>query len=226
MVRRIVTPGVLTLTLVCLSVGCKPPADQTAVSPADEPGVPQTADAVRPLLVGARAPQVALRDADGGAVDLSEILAKKPTVVVFYRGGWCMYCNAQLGQLKQAEPKILESGWQILAISPDRPAKLAESVAKHQVNYALLSDSDMAAARAFGLAFRVDDATVTKYQDYGIDLGDASGRDHHLLPVPAVFLVDTDGTIVFQYVNPDYAVRLHPDVLLAAITSHAAGKDG
>ncbi|MHC4519433.1 MAG: AhpC/TSA family protein, partial [Planctomycetota bacterium] len=77
--------------------------------------------------------------------------------------------------------------------------------------------------QAFGIAFQVDDETVTKYQGYGIDLDDASGRAHHLLPVPSVFLVDAEGVIVFQYVNPDYTVRLHPDVLLAAIAARPSG---
>jgi peroxiredoxin len=225
MALRTVMLTVSTLMLVSLSLGCEPPADHAVSPQAAEPPTPQTADAVRPLLVGARAPKVTLRDTQGAPVDLTALLAKKPTVLVFYRGGWCMYCNTQLGQLKQAEAKILESGWQIVAVSPDRPAKLAESLAKHELNYSLLSDSDMAAARAFGVAFRLDDETVTKYQGYGIDLDDASGRDHHLLPVPAVFLLDAEGTIVFQYVNPNYAVRLHPDVLLAAVASHASKPD-
>lgn len=219
MVLRAVKPTASILVLICLSLGCEPPAARHTA----QTSIPTTADAVRPLLVGARTPQVTLRDAEGRPVSLRTLLAEKPTVLVFYRGGWCMYCNTHLGQLKQAEARVLESGWQIVAVSPDRPEKLRESLQKHEVNYTLLSDSDMAAAQAFGIAFQVDDETVTKYQGYGIDLDDASGRAHHLLPVPSVFLVDAEGVIVFQYVNPDYTVRLHPDVLLAAIAARPSG---
>ena len=74
----------------------------------------------------------------------------------------------------------------------------------------------MTAARAFGLAYVVDDETIKMFKRYDIDLEGASGEAHHLLPVPSVFVTATDGTIEFQYANPDYKVRLDPAVLLAA----------
>ncbi len=106
--------------------------------------------------------------------------------------------------------------FQLLAISPDRPAKLRETINKHKLGFQLLSDSRMSAARAFRIAYKVDDATLKQLRDSGIDLEEASGEKHHQLPVPAVFLVGTDGLIHFEYVNPDYRVRLHPDLLAAA----------
>ena len=87
---------------------------------------------------------------------------------------------------------------------------------KEKLTYTLLSDSKMEAAQALGIAFKVDDATLDRYEEYGIDLERASGEKHHLLPVPSVFIVGTDGTISFEHVNPNYKVRLHPDLLLAA----------
>ena len=84
------------------------------------------------------------------------------------------------------------------------------------MSYQLLSDSKMEASQGFGLAFKVDDKTHEIYKGYGIDLEAASGEKHHLLPVPSVFLVGTDGIIDFSYVNPDYKVRIEPEILLAA----------
>lgn len=112
-------------------------------------------------------------------------------------------CNLQLGQLQKIEPQLLKMGYQVLAVSPDTPAELNKSLQKHDLKYTLLSDSAMTAAQALGIAFRVDD---TK----------SSGQKRHLLPVPAVFVLDTKGTIQFSYVNPNYKVRLSPKVLLAA----------
>jgi len=89
-------------------------------------------------------------------------------------------------------------------------------VDKHQLTYTLLSDHAMIAARAFGIAFRVDEATLDEYMGYGIDLEAASGETHHLLPVPAVFIVGRDEIIKFSYANPDYKVRLAPGDLLDA----------
>lgn len=178
--------------------------------------IPDSAEKVQPLAVGSPAPSVTLQTAGGEAFDLGAALRRQPTVLIFYRGGWCPYCNVHLGQLQKAEAEIRALGYQVLAISPDRPEKLAESVEKLQPDYVLLSDHAMAAAQAFGIAFRVDDATLEKYKGYGIDLEAASGETHHLLPVPAVFIVGTDGRIRFAYSNADYKVRLSPEEVLAA----------
>ena len=80
--------------------------------------------------------------------------------------------------------------------------------------------------RAFGLAFRVDDELNEKYLSYDIDLERASGEDHHVLPAPATYIIGTDGVINFAYINPDYKVRLHPDVLLAAAKAYNEEADG
>ena len=85
----------------------------------------------------------------------------------------------------------------------------------------MLSDSTTEAAQAFGLAFQIDDKTFKMLEGYGIDLEDASGEDHHILPVPAVFIVGTDGVIRFDFVNPDYKVRIDPEMLLEAAQEYA-----
>ena len=80
----------------------------------------------------------------------------------------------------------------------------------------------MDAAKAFGVAFKVDDGMLTKYKGFGIDLEAASGEKHHYLPVPSVFLIGTDGVIKFRYFNPDYKVRLSSEELLAAARQNPA----
>ena len=74
----------------------------------------------------------------------------------------------------------------------------------------------MNAAKAFGLAFRVPDETVERYKGFGIDLEQASGEEHHLLPVPAVYVIDEEAKVSFQYVNPDYRVRIPAKLVLEA----------
>ncbi len=195
------------------SEGSHPKSMGAGVSAATVPTSPED---THPLGVGASVPDVAVRTLDGESVSLREKIAEKPTVLIFYRGGWCPYCNTHLAKLQQIEPKLVELGYQVLAVSPDRPEKLKETLDKNNLNYALLSDSSMAAARDFGLAFRVSNETVEKYKEYSIDLVDASGESHHLLPVPAAYVVDTDGVIHFAYTNPDYRTRIEPKALLAA----------
>lgn len=181
-----------------------------------EAGVAASAEEICPIKVGARIPSVSVKTIEGEAVELTSAVAKKPTVLIFYRGGWCVYCNAQLQQLRTIEPTLRGLGYQLIAVSPDRSEKLRESLDKHSLGYTLLSDSKLTAAKQFGLVFRVADQTLQRYKTFNIDLEDASGELHHLLPVPAVFIVGMDGTIRFSYVNPNYRVRLDPDILLMA----------
>ena len=101
-------------------------------------------------------------------------------------------------------------------MSADRPTRLTDSLEKHDLTYTLLSDHRMQAARAFGLAFRVDDVGIDRFKRYGIDLEAASGETHHVLPVPAVFLIDRDGVVRFRHYDPDYTRRLETAALLAA----------
>lgn len=171
-----------------------------------------------PLGPGQIVPDTALQTQEGKVVSLRELVALQPAVLIFYRGGWCPYCNKHLAALAEIESQILEAGHRIIAISPDQPSALAATPDREKLGYTLLSDSDAEAAQAFGIAFQVPDDLVDKYKtDYQIDLEAASGRQHHLLPHPAVFVVGTDGIIRFAHVNEDYKVRLEPEKILEAV---------
>ena len=101
-------------------------------------------------------------------------------------------------------------------MSADRPEKLRETLVQAELGYTLLSDAGADAARAFGIAWQVSNEDYQRMRGFGIDLEEASGETHHLLPVPSVFLVDRDGRIVFVYSNPDYKVRLENEKLVEA----------
>ncbi len=152
----------------------------------------------------------------------------KPFVLTFYRGGWCPYCNTHLGEMRTMEKKLIAMGFDVFFISPDQPSFLLESLKdqdlkaelKAEAGHQLLSDASMEISKAFKIAFKVGDETAEKYKKWGIDLAKASGHDHHLLPAPAVFLVGKNGVIQFQYVNPDYKIRLAPSILHAVATDY------
>lgn len=118
--------------------------------------------------------------------------------------------------MHKAEGELRELGYQIVAVSPDRPEKLRETLDEKGLGYTLLSDSSLSGARAFGLAWKLGPDILKRYEEFGIDLEDASGQTHNMLPVPAVFIVGVDGVIKFQHVNPDHTARIDPDVLLTA----------
>ena len=182
-----------------------------------------SAEQVRPILPGMSAPEVEFLDVESKPVPLDPAALEKPLVLTFYRGGWCPYCNLHLAELRTAEAELVELGFDVWFVSPDRPELLAEGD-QVGLGYRLLSDSTLAAAQAFGIAFRVDPVLVARMAQGGMDINARSGQDHGALPAPATFIIGTDGVVQFSYVNPDYSVRLAPSVLLAAAKAYADGQ--
>ncbi len=180
------------------------------------------ASMVRPLVDGAVAPAITVHDINGKPFNLGAAFSRQPTVLIFYRGGWCPFCNLQMSQLQGIQPKLIKMGYQLLAVSMDNPVHLKLSIAQHKLTYTLLSDSDSKAVKAYGLAFHVANTMVQQYKAFHINLDAASGNSNHILPVPAVYLIGTDHVIRFTYYNPDYKVRLAPDKLLSAARHYKA----
>lgn len=183
--------------------------------------VASSATDAKPLGVGAELPKVKVTNLEGEKVDMKEALGGKPTVLVFYRGGWCPFCNKHLAELGQIHEDLMKMGYQIVGVSPDTVEELKKTIGKDRIPYALFSDSSADAMKAFGVAFRVDDETFTMYRDrFKIDLEKSSGgMTHHVLPVPTLYLVDKSGKITFAFSNADYKVRLDKEKILEAAKS-------
>ncbi len=183
------------------------------------------ANDVQPLLPGMPAPAFTARTVEDEPFEFDPGAMEKPVVMTFFRGGWCPYCNMHLAEMRKGEAELKAMGFDVWFVSMDQPSQLVSSLEDPEIGYTMLSDSKAEATRAFGIAFRVDDETVSRYQGYGIDLEAASGETHHALPVPATFIIGQDGVINFTYANPSYTVRLHPDILLAAARAYVADAD-
>jgi peroxiredoxin len=173
--------------------------------------IPEQAEDISPLLISEKIPSVNITALNGEKVLLTDIVKRKPSILLFYRGGWCPYCNAHLSAVGQVEQELLALGYQVLAISPDSPGKLKATLDKQKINYELYSDGSAELMQAMGLAFKAPD----RYQDRLANYSD--GQNHGLLPVPSLFVVDMDGTILFEYINPDYKHRIGADMLLAVL---------
>lgn len=196
--------------------GSKTGAQKTSVAPVAAAPVVKDAKDVKPLGVGAQVPGVNVRDVQGKTHNLAKLADKGPAVLVFYRGGWCPYCTKHLSALQAIEGDLKAAGYTLYGITPDRPEKLAATAAKEKLGYTLLSDADASAVKAFGLGFVVDDLTIEKYKTFKINLDEASGYSHHILPVPAVYVVEKGGKIKFVHYDPDYRKRLDAKDVLAA----------
>jgi len=169
-----------------------------------------SASETKPLRTGAAIPAARLTDFDGKATTLKAVLGGKPTVLVFYRGGWCPYCNIQLADLRTVQPDLSKLGYQMVAISPDGPVSLKITSEKNQLTYRLFSDTKAEAMIRFGVAWKMSDNMIDQYKKAGnVDIERyAGGATHHILPVPSVFLIDKNGKISYVFTNADYRVRL------------------
>lgn len=174
-------------------------------------GVPLKPEDISPLLPGEQIPLLSLPKSTGKPFDLNRAVSLMPTILVFYREGWCPYCNKQLSGLQEIEPELTRLGYQIIAISTDSPENLSKTMTKDKLSYTLLSDADLSAAKKFGVAFK----GPKSYDEF---LPAASGglNVDKLLPVPSVFILDKKGKILFEYINPDITQRLSAPLLKAA----------
>ncbi|TDF35569.1 AhpC/TSA family protein [Alteromonadaceae bacterium M269] len=176
----------------------------------------EQASAVTPLLNGQSIPDVTVQTFDGKSVNLKDLVSEKPTVILFYRGGWCPYCNRQLAGLKDIEKRMVNLGYQILAISPESPERLQEQKMDTKFAVTLISDNSLEATKAFGIGFFLPEEIAARSSKIGADATLEDGSKRRVLPAPAIFIADQKGLIKFNYVNPDYKVRISSELLFQA----------
>jgi peroxiredoxin len=169
------------------------------------------------LQVGAALPALTLPDATGKPMDLKALNATGPLVIVFYRGGWCPYCNLELREWQRLLPQLGELGATLVAISPQTPDNSLSTAEKNELAFPVLSDSSLAAARAFGIAFTLSPELVALYSQVGNDLPTLNGNGQWVLPIPATYLVDATGHVSLAHVEADYRERAEPLRVLEAL---------
>ena len=166
-----------------------------------------------------------LNDPEGQPVSSSELLARGPLVVSFYRGVWCPYCNMELQALQEALPAFRELGANLVAISPQNAVNSRKSVRTNGLDFPILSDPGNETAAAFGLRFALPDYLVELYKSLKNELPAFNGDDSWTLPMPGRFVIGQDGVIRYAEVNPDYTRRPEPEDMLPALrglVEHAA----
>ncbi|MGB5199603.1 MAG: peroxiredoxin-like family protein [Sedimenticolaceae bacterium] len=169
------------------------------------------------LRTGDQVPDFELPNHNGQPRRLSRMLDDGVVVLNFYRGGWCPYCNMELNALQQALPAIRAAGATLVAVSPELPDRANDTQARHALEFDVLSDVGNRISEAFGLVFELPQQLRPIYARLGIDVPAYNGDDSFTLPVPASYLIDSDGVIRYHFVNVDYTQRLEPDTLLDAL---------
>ena len=173
--------------------------------------IPDNPEDISPLLISEKIPDINLQSLQGESISLTAKMSDKRSVLLFYRGGWCPYCNAHLSAVGEVEEDILALGYQVIAISPDSPGKLSATFEKEKLKYTLYSDASGDLMTAMGIAFKAPDRYEKRLGNY------SDGQNPGILPVPSLFVVETDGTIMFEYINPDYKHRISADLLISVL---------
>ena len=188
----------------------------------DYAALPASAELTTPLKSGDRAPKFTVRTVDDEPYVFDPDNLENPTILISFRGGWCPYCNMHLSELRTVIPEIRESGYDVLFLSNDRPELLYSSLKQETqdgidgLDYVILSDANISAAMALGTAFRTDKGLTDYLDKKGRDVAGSSIGMHNALAVPAVYVINKSGDIVYDFVNADYKIRLSADELLSA----------
>ncbi|MDB5207620.1 MAG: AhpC/TSA family protein [Flavisolibacter sp.] len=160
------------------------------------------------LFLNSKAPDFKLKDQSGIEVNLKELRKKGQTVVIFYRGNWCPYCSRQLKNLNDSLALIIAKGAQLVAITPEASAGIDSTVAKTGAVFPILYDEGGKMATAYQVSFKLDDRTVSRYKMSGIDLLKNNNQKQAVLPVPAVYIINTEGSITYRYFDENYKKRV------------------
>ena len=128
-------------------------------------------------------------------------------VLVFYRGHWCPYCNRQLKRLEDSLYLIKEKGATLVAVTPEKPENISLTVEKTKAEYHILHDEGLKIMKAYEVDFEVQENTIKRYRNTGIDLEKINGKDWKFLPVPAVYVIDKEANITYRFFESDYKKR-------------------
>ena len=189
---------------------------------ADVLELPASAMDISPKQVGDRAPAFSVATVENEPYVFDPDSLERPTILISFRGGWCPYCNMHLSDLRHVIPELKAKGFEVLFLSNDRPDLLHQSLKSETkeyiegLDYEILSDADLNAARALGTAYTVSDALIEGRYEKGDDIEESSLTKYKALAVPAVVIIDQSGKISFMYANPNYKIRLSADELRQA----------
>jgi len=169
------------------------------------------------LPVGERIPQFQLQDHDGKTISSSELLAKGRLVLCFILGRWCPFCVAQMEAVNLIMPEIERASATPAAISPQTVQQSFFMRDQHKLRFPLLSDAGNHLARQLGLTYRVPDEQKAIYQRAFVNLPFVNGDDSWELPIPATYIIDRDGTVLYASANEDYTERPEPEEILRVL---------
>ena len=167
--------------------------------------------------VGDRVENVTLNMPRRGRIDLYTLINEGPVVLNFYRGGWCPYCNLALKALHHARPEMERQGAQLIAITPERPESIIQTIRKNGIDYPVVHDVNHEVASRFGITVSLSEPLRSLYRSLGLNLSVRNADVLARLPLPATFVIDTDHAVQYAFVEEDYTQRAEPAEVLRAV---------
>ena len=169
------------------------------------------------IKIGELMPEFSLINAYGKKISSTDILKKGKIILAFYRGSWCPYCNLELKFLQDNISKIKGKKSVLVAISPQSPDYSLTMVEKNNLEFEVLTDHNNDFAKKLGIVFQLQDFVLPYYQNLGIDLSVFNKNNENTLPVPAVFVVDENGKVVYKFLDVNYMNRINVEELIQAL---------
>ena len=174
------------------------------------------------LAVGAAAPSFQLPDQDGKVVSSQELLRRGRLVICFIRGRWCPFCVAQLEAMNRGLSYVEKAGASLIAISPQTVKQAFFMRDQHQLRFPLLSDAGNQVARQFGLVYRVPEEQKQVYSRTFVNLPFLNGDASWELPIPATYILERDGRVLYASADPDYTRRPEPQEVVGLLDQFSA----
>jgi peroxiredoxin len=173
------------------------------------------------LPAGSNTPEFHLQDHNGKNVSSSSLFATGRLVLCFIRGRWCPFCVAQMEAINLIMPEIVQAGATLAAISPQTVQQSFFMHDQHKLRFPLLSDAGNNVARQFRLTYRVPEDQKAIYQRAFVNLAFINGNneDSWELPIPATYVIDRDGIVLYVSANEDYTERPEPKDIIYCLQS-------
>jgi peroxiredoxin len=170
------------------------------------------------LKTGARAPLFTAEDNSGKTLNLSALLKQHKSVVLFfYRGQWCPYCNKHIQQLQDSLQLLTGKGAYVIGVTPETKENIGKTIEKTHASFSIIQDKGYKIMKAYGVNYTVDTGLYAKLKTYGVDLEKNNGSKDHVLPVPATYVINRSGKIVFVQFDKDYTKRASINSIAAAL---------
>ncbi|MES2064557.1 MAG: peroxiredoxin family protein [Bacteroidota bacterium] len=170
------------------------------------------------LKKGDTAPLFTAKDNSGKTVDLKTLLKSgKSVVLFFYRGQWCPYCNKQMQHIQDSLQLLTGKNAYVIGVTPETAENIDKTIAKTKATYPIVQDKGYSIMKSYGVNYVMEDATVSKYKGYGIDMTKANGNTDNVLPVPATYVINSAGKIAFVHFDKDYSKRASVKDILAVL---------